>query len=68
MTVMNIVKPAALVLMLAAPAAAQSRVPGPVNNQGSVTSSLTFKSPTSIVSAKRSSKIACASAIESTYT
>ena len=38
MTVMNIVKPAALVLMLAVPATAQSRVPGPVNNQASVTS------------------------------
>jgi len=36
MTVMNIVKPAApvmLALMLATPAAAQSRVPGPINNQ-----------------------------------
>jgi hypothetical protein len=38
MTVMNIVKPAALVLMLAVPATAQSRVPGPVNTQASVTS------------------------------
>ena len=40
MTVMNIVKPAALVLMFAVPATAQSRVPGPINNQArsSVTS------------------------------